>query len=519
MQKFTIILMKTLMNSSTMFELPKGFAKGTTYYYVVRVCGNEGNTYKDFYFKIIPTDDSIDSGVNHTGKWREISGESQLSVKMGSGLKLKGTISFLDYPAFNEGSSITEKGGTTSIGTNTYNAVGYNRYYLSIIGDTNYYVAGNTKVYVSEGSDSVLYAENANDLTFTEKKVSDQSYSGQIISETEELFSVVYATTYYLLKVQSGDKVTYIPFEVKVNTGNVEVLGFQMNTNKNAGGVAEYNPSFRVVSKTSNVMTINNRLYEVKKMGTVYAIDDGNTDIKSNMNLDAVSSNANVSKYETTDRGKLAGYTTSAKDNDYYTYYALTFKYTNYKYASLEQNWAFRAYAVLDMGDGTEKVVYGKNIYTTNMYDIAQNLYENQKMGTKESHDYLYDNVLNIVDMYNNMGQIANAMFKAMGVTSTSDSRYETVTKMTQDLHNYCKCLWGISYDTRGKFRSSQVEDELLKLLNGVKNNDKNYDSVYDWIYNETSKYGKKNGTKYKGCYRLVDYSWDNSIDKDFYKQ
>lgn len=510
---------QTLMNSSTMFELPSGFTKDTTYYYVVRVCGNDGNTYKDFYFKIIPTDDSIDSGVNHTGKWREISGESQLSVKMGSGLKLKGTISFLDYPAFNEGSSITEKGGTTSIGTNTYNAVGYNRYYLSIIGDTNYYVAGNTKVYVSEGSDSVLYAENANDLTFTEKKVSDQSYSGQIISETEELFSVVYATTYYLLKVQSGDKVTYIPFEVKVNTGNVEVLGFQMNTNKNAGGVAEYNPSFRVVSKTSNVMTINNRLYEVKKMGTVYAIDDGNTDIKSNMNLDAVSSNANVSKYETTDRGKLAGYTTSANDNDCYTYYALTFKYTNYKYATLEQNWAFRAYAVLDMGDGTEKVVYGKNIYTTNMYDIAQNLYENQKMGTKESHDYLYDNVLNIVDMYNNMGQIANAMFKAMGVTSTSDSRYETVTKMTQDLHNYCKCLWGISYDTRGKFRSSQVEDELLKLLNGVKNNDKNYDSVYDWIYNETSKYGKKNGTKYKGCYRLVDYSWDNSIDKDFYKQ
>lgn len=510
---------QTLMNSSTMFELPSGFTKDTTYYYVVRVCGNDGNTYKDFYFKIIPTDDSIDSGVNHTGKWREISGESQLSVKMGSGLKLKGTISFLDYPAFNEGSSITEKGGTTSIGTNTYNAVGYNRYYLSIIGDTNYYVAGNTKVYVSEGSNSVLYAENANDLTFTEKKVSDQSYSGQIISETEELFSVVYATTYYLLKVQSGDKVTYIPFEVKVNTGNVEVLGFQMNTNKNPGGVAEYNPSFRVVSKTSNVMTISNKLYEVKKMGTVYAIDDGNTDIKSNMNLDAVSSNANVSKYETTDRGKLAGYTTSANDNDCYTYYALTFKYTNYKYATLEQNWAFRAYAVLDMGDGTEKVVYGKNIYTTNMYDIAQNLYENQKMGTKESHDYLYDNVLNIVDMYNNMGQIANAMFKAMGVTSTSDSRYETVTKMTQDLHNYCKCLWGISYDTRGKFRSSQVEDELLKLLNGVENNDKNYASVYDWIYNETSKYGKKNGTKYKGCYRLVDYSWDNSIDKDFYKQ
>lgn len=199
---------QTLMNSSTMFELPSGFTKDTTYYYVVRVCGNDGNTYKDFYFKIIPTDDSIDSGVNHTGKWREISGESQLSVKMGSGLKLKGTISFLDYPAFNEGSSITEKGGTTSIGTNTYNAVGYNRYYLSIIGDTNYYVAGNTKVYVSEGSNSVLYAENANDLTFTEKKVSDQSYSGQIISETEELFSVVYATTYYLLKVQSGDKVT-----------------------------------------------------------------------------------------------------------------------------------------------------------------------------------------------------------------------------------------------------------------------------------------------------------------------
>lgn len=513
---------QTLMNSSTMFELPSGFTKDTTYYYVVRVCGNDGNTYKDFYFKIIPTDDSLDSGINHTGKWREISGESQLSVKMGSGSKLKGTISFLDYPAFDEGSSITEKGGTTSVGTNTYNAVGYNGYYISIIGDRDYYTAGNTKVYVSDGSESVLYAEDADKLSFTEKKINDQSYAGQIISETEELFSVVYATTYYLLKVQSGDKVTYVPFEVKVSTGDVEVLGFQMNTNKNPGGVAEYNPSFRVVSKTSNVMTISNKLYEVKKMGTVYAIDDGKTDIKSNMNLDAVSSNANISKFETTDRGRLVGYTTSANDNDYYTYYALTFKYTNYKYASLEQNWAFRAYAVLDMGDGTEKVVYGKKIYTTNMYDIAQNLYENQKMGTKESHDFLYDNVLNIVDMYNNSGQIANAMFKAMGVTATSDERYATVTKMTQDLYNYCKCLWGISYESRGKFRSSQVEDELLELLNGVSNKNNNgekYTSVYDWIYNETSEYGKKNGTKYKGCYRLVDYSWDNSIDKDFYKQ
>ncbi|MFR0911142.1 MAG: hypothetical protein ACLSHN_11265, partial [Eubacterium sp.] len=189
-------------------------------------------------------------------------------------------------------------------------------------------------------------AEDAKDLTFTEKPIGDQAYSGQVMFETEKVFTVEYATTYYLMKVESGENVAYIPFEIKVNTGNVEILGFQMNTNHQEGGVSEYNPSFRVVSKTSNVMTIGNKLYEVKKMGTVYGINKG-TDLSADMTLEGAQSNENVAKFETTPQGKLVGYTTTANDNEYNTYYALTFKYMNYLYASLEQDWSFRAYAVL----------------------------------------------------------------------------------------------------------------------------------------------------------------------------
>lgn len=507
---------QTLMNSSNMFQVPNDFTNDTTYYYVVRVSGNNGNTYKDFYFKVVPTDKSVDDGVSHTGKWRQISGQSQLSVAMGDNSKLQGTISYLDYPIMDEGVTFSDKGGTTSTGTYTYNAQGYNGYYMSLIGDSKYYASGNVKISVSKGSETVLYAEDAKDLTFTEKPIGDQAYSGQVMFETEKVFTVEYATTYYLMKVESGENVAYIPFEIKVNTGNVEILGFQMNTNHQEGGVSEYNPSFRVVSKTSNVMTIGNKLYEVKKMGTVYGINKG-TDLSADMTLEGAQSNENVAKFETTPQGKLVGYTTTANDNEYNTYYALTFKYMNYLYASLEQDWSFRAYAVLDMGDGTEKVVYGKNIYTTNMYEIADNLYENQKMGTEDAHNYLYDNILNIVDMYNNANQIANAMFKALGVTSTSDSRYTLINKMVADIHDYGKCIGNYTYKNRTKFVSLRAEDELLELLNNVEGK-KSYSCLYDWIYNETETYKRKNGTVYKGCHKLVPYDWDNTIDKDFYK-
>lgn len=493
-----------LMNAEQLFTTYGDWQNGDTLYYTVRVVGNNGNTYKDFYFKVIPTEESSD--IAATGDWRNISGTCELPVKMGDSSELLGTVSFLDCPVATD---------TYTTGTNTYDIVGYNGYYMSIIGDSQYYTGPDTKISVSEAKDTVQYAEDAPNLTFTEKTIYDKVYAGQIIIKCADTFTVEYATTYYLLKVESGESVTYIPVEIQVDTGDVEVLGFQMNTNQNAGGVAENSPSFRVVSKASKVMTIDNKLYEVKKMGTIYAAADEVDDdtLRQNMTLDGAEANDYIQYFESTANGKLHGYTTTEPDSAYNTYFALTFKYNDYMFHTLEQNYAVRAYAVLD--DGT--VVYGHNVYKANMYEIAQNLYESQKMGTKAAHDFLYTNVLNVVDMYNHSSQISNAMFKALNITSYDDPGYSLVESMSYDIFDYARCLEGYTYQGRGEFRCSEVENELLTLLNTAQ--ETQYDSVYQWIYHETSNYGKKDGTKYQGCYRLTEYGWDSSIDKEFYTE
>ena len=89
---------------------------------------------------------------------------------------------------------------------------------------------------------------------------------------------------------------------------------------------------------------------------------------------------------------------------------------------------------------------------------------------------------------------------------------------MVADIHDYGKCIGKYTYSERTKFKSVQVEDELLQLLNNVEGK-KQYDCLYDWIYNETETYSRNNGTHYKGCHKLVAYDWDNTIDKDFYQQ
>lgn len=496
---------QTLMNASKMFSVPNAYVEGKEYFYVVRVAGDNGNTYKDFYFKVIPTKES--GSITNTGDWRLISGEYKLPVKVGTESELMGTVRFLDCP-----DTVLNK----YIGTNTYDIVGYNGYYMSIIGNNKYYTGEPTKISVSGASETVLYAEDAANLEFTEKPIADKAWPGQIIIKCADTFTVEYAKTYFLLKVESGEEVTYIPVEITVDTGEVEVLGFQMNTNQNEGAVASKSPSFRVVSKTSNVMTIGNKLYEVKKMGTVYAAADKVENLRDNMTLDGVASDEYIKNFETTDRGRLVGYTTTEADTNYNTYFALTFEFKDYMYHTLEQNYAFRAYAVLN--DGT--VVYGHNVYTTNMYEIAQNLYDNQKMGSEEAHNFLYKNILNLIDMDKNAQQIANAMFKAMGVKDYADNRYKLVSEMTNDIYNYARCRDGYSYKDREQFKCKKIEEELLGYLNTAQTEKglQTYSSVYDWIYNETSNYSKK-GVPYKGCYRLVDYGWDNTIDKDFYTE
>lgn len=292
----------------------------------------------------------------------------------------------------------------------------------------------------------------------------------------------------------------------------VEVQGFQINTDTSKGAVSEYNPSFRTISRTSREMTVNGARYNVVNYGTVYAAKSDIEDV-SNLRDELVvnGNNRKVYNFQATEAGRYNDYISgnSKKDSCYY-YYALTIKKQNYNYDSLEKDIYFRAYAVLSNGE----IVYGKNIYRVNIYDIADNLYQNRKMLTSAGHEFLYDNVLNIVSISDNYKNIGKAMLKAMKVTSSKDENYGIVNKCYKDLYYYTRCSFGYEYLTRKKFNSIALTDEenakLLEGLNSYSNT--SYLTVNDWIYNEVPHIKNPDGENYQGYYGKVDFSWDNNI-------
>ena len=292
----------------------------------------------------------------------------------------------------------------------------------------------------------------------------------------------------------------------------VEVQGFQINTDTSKGAVSEYNPSFRTISRTSREMTVNGARHNVVNYGTVYAAKSDIENISDLRNELVVNgNNKKVYNFQATEKGKYKDYIsgTDRKDSCYY-YYALTLKKLNYNYDSLEKDIYFRAYAVLSNGE----IVYGKNIYRVNIYDIADNLYQNKKMLTSAGHEFLYDNILNIVSISNNYKNIGKAMLKAMKVTSTKDENYSIVNKCYKDLYYYTRCSFGYEYLTRGKFNSiALTNEENAKLLAGLNiYSNTSYSSVNDWIYNEVPNIKNPSGEGYQGYYSKVDFSWDNNI-------
>jgi len=498
-----------MMGTYTETEVSPYLAADNTYYYTVRVTGDGGNTYKDFYFKAVIGG----SEVATNGEWMEIYGQSTLPIKAvpADPVYTEAKIYFYDYKSL----------------TNTYAMTGYNDYFISMLGSNTYYVGENTKLYISDASEteikngagaSTTFTEVAAGQNYTEKTIYDKLYDGEIQFRASDVFTAKWTTTYYLLKVvdtkgtddTADDAATYVPVKVEVASGEVEVQGFQMNTDTSEGAVSEFNPSFRVVSKQSNIIAIENELHSVQARGTIFAENDAVKDNYANMVLD--SSNENVNHLQATeDKGIISGFTTKDREDLTSKFYAVTFKQTKYYYESLERMMAFRAYAVLDNGT----VVYGRKVYATSIYRIAQNLYENKMMGTKASHEFLYDNVLCPVSLKNNRSNIIKTMYTAIGVTSTDHPSYPYLTALFRDMFNFAVCNKGTvysayegnNYSARGSFRMSDSANEtaLLGYLNEATSTD--YDTVLEWIQNHATS---------NGIYKTVAYDWGNEYYDQF---
>ena len=359
------------------------------------------------------------------------------------------------------------------------------------------YVYNNCKVTVSEDD-------------YSKRDVDTSIYSDDYyVTSWEKDSKVTDGRTISIDSVNSDQKL--VCNNVYNDLGDVEVQGFQMNGNKDSGGVSEFSPSFRVVCRVSK-NTIKTK--KVKKFGVIYAIanaTDGKTraELEDIMTIDKADDKY-VKVHEETENGIYPDWTTkedSKYSTKYWQYYGLTFKCLDYMFYTLQENITVRAYAL--MADGS--IEYGDNIYTVNMYEIADYLYKNQKMSTLKGHNFLYNNVLNLVTINNNRLDILKSMMSALNVTSTSNPYYATLNKLYKDMNNYVYCQqeYKGKYQEREEFvpatLTSQEQKDLLSALNDKTGT--SYSDINDWIYNQTEKQGK-----YNGYYRKVQYAWDNGI-------
>lgn len=303
--------------------------------------------------------------------------------------------------------------------------------------------------------------------------------------------------------------------QVTLESDDVDVQGFQMNTDNSVGGVAEFNPSYRVVSRVRKEIRIDGILYKVKSYGTIYGVDTMVPDKRADMILN--SDNVYVKSFPA-EIGTYTNYVSGNGDEEYNNYYALSFKETSYSYDSINTKYTFRAYAILDDGTQNGMVVYGRNIYSTSIYEIAKDLYDNCKMAAKTGHDFLYNNVLNLAAIQQNRNFIADAMKAALGITDASGEKYNLVNEVYNDLYYYVYCIEGqnYTYSDRGTFKphNRETETKLLEYLNQA--TDTSYGTLSEWIYHQTSNYRNSSGEICQGYYREVPYAWDNYVFSDY---
>ncbi len=346
-------------------------------------------------------------------------------------------------------------------------------------------------------------------------------YELPVDAQTKELLQIDGSEFTIGIKAEWCQQETMVTQEytVDISDGTVDIEGFQVNTNNAEGGVSEYMPTFRVVAHSSKQFLGTEGAYAGKAVATVetgliYAQTElADTEINSTtMVLD--SDNAYISSHAAQNLHGWGGL--EVKTN----YFSLTMKEMEYNYNNLQKHYSFRAYAILE--DGTVK--YGEHIYTVSTYEIAKYLYDNEMMSTETAHNFLYDQILNVVKMCENSKKIANAMNKALTpqygtIDRTTYQRY--IQDIRKDFEYYANGVakYGYTYSNRehNDFTSVLLGEEkqaaLLAALNDAQ--DADYDTIFDWIVNEVSNYSNA-GVAYEGFYPQVEYSWGKAISNAY---
>ncbi|MBE5958781.1 MAG: hypothetical protein E7254_07970 [Lachnospiraceae bacterium] len=130
------------------------------------------------------------------------------------------------------------------------------------------------------------------------------------------------------------------------------------------------------------VYSIEDSTKTVEEVGLIYGL----TNYIEEADLYVGNKSDNVFDFRATTKGKIR--TEGNKD-----IYAMTMKFGNVSSNFFEENISVRAYAKLD--DGTYEY---SDVGNYTIFNVANRLYTEKQMPTKEGHDYLYNNILGYVN-------------------------------------------------------------------------------------------------------------------------
>lgn len=398
--------------------------------------------------------------------------------------------------------------------TFTSDVTGYRSSNTIVLNGDEGYFNQDSKIEISKGSREPVYGNEASNQDWqSASKIT--AFQGSVTIQSS-IFAVSEQTTYFLLKVTNEGNTTYIPFCIVANTGDVDVYGFQINYSTDAGKPSEFCPSFRTILKASDVIEHNGELKKVVKRGTLFTLYKNKNSL-SEMTLEGCEGDKYIGKLEATKDGIVTG--NSLPNYEYTTYYCMTIKYMSYSYNSIVDDYMFRAYAVLSDGSVVYETPHdsedaNNSFSRTCPYKLAGLIYENDKASTVTTHEFLYNQILNIVAINENRSQICNAMLKAMGVTDKSNEGYALANQAYKDMLYYVNCTRSYTYSDRKPFEcaDSDINAKLLDKLNTSTNTE--YSSLYQWIYDQVSKYTNKSGILYKGFYAKKDFKYNNILGR-----
>ncbi|WP_302626932.1 family 43 glycosylhydrolase [uncultured Eubacterium sp.] len=164
-----------------------------------------------------------------------------------------------------------------------------------------------------------------------------------------------------------------MPQGTKTIDGGIEINGYQISAT--IGGM-------RTVYSVDSV--INGK--EVVSSGMLYSL----ADYVQEKDFYVGSTNKYVKSFESTGQGLL---TEKVSDSNIASSYAMTVKFTSKQPAEYSEKWKVKAYA--ELSDGSYVYTDAK---TYSAYEVADILYQGSLMNNQNSHEYLYTNILSIVN-------------------------------------------------------------------------------------------------------------------------